>query len=134
MTDSIRYQARAPPFIFVLFTQSRRKWEEAIMAQYKRIPYELVEHTEIARKSYLEYERSKDMPGEAEAEAGWITERERLYAVLNRLTPKQRQIYIMIVGYELSEYEIAERLNVTQQAVSYNYKLACRKIQKILGK
>lgn len=104
------------------------------MAQYKRIPYEMVEHTEIARKSYLDYERGKDIPDEAEIEARWIAERKELYQVLDKLTPRQRQVYIMKDGYGMTENEIAKKLNVTQQTVSYNYRLACKKIQKILGK
>lgn len=38
------------------------------MAQYKRIPYEMVEHTEISHKSYVDFERGKDTHGEAETE------------------------------------------------------------------
>ena len=104
------------------------------MAQYKRIPYETVEHTEIARKSYLDYERGKDDPDETETEAGWVAKRKSLYQILDKLTLRQRQVYIMKIGYGLAEKEIAEKLKVTQQAVSFHYKLACRKIQKTLGK
>lgn len=100
------------------------------MAQYKCIPYEFVEHTELARKSYLEYERGMGAPDEAEVEAEWVAERKKLHQALDKLTSRQRQVYIMKAGYGLEEQEIAKKLNITQQAVSDRYRRAENKLQQ----
>ena len=47
------------------------------MAQYKTIPSELL-GPEIARRSYLDYERGVNTADEATAEAEWIAERKKL--------------------------------------------------------
>lgn len=104
------------------------------MAQYKRIPYQSVEHTEIARKSYQNYERNKDAPDETETEAAWIAKRKVLEQILNKLTYRQRQVYILKVGSGMAEKAIADKLGITQQAVSKIYKAACSNIQKSLVK
>lgn len=104
------------------------------MAQYKCVPYEMVEHTELDRKCYLDYEQTMDSPDEAEIESAWIAQREKLYQVLDKLTPRQREVYILRAGYELSEKEIAKKLDIVQQVVSRHYIAACNKIEKLIVK
>ena len=104
------------------------------MAQYKRIPYEMVEHTEIARKNYLEYERGKDAPDEAEVEAGWISKRKMLRDALDALTPRQREVFVLKTAYLLTEVEIACWLNIAQQVVSRHYRKAQVKLKKFAVK
>lgn len=103
------------------------------MAQYKRIPYEMVEHTELAEKSYLDYERGKDAPDEAETEAEWIEKRKKLRVALNSLTSRQREVYVLKVAYRLTEAQIADRLNVSQSAVSQHYQAAQARLKKTIG-
>jgi len=121
-------------FIFVLFAPGRRKQEEKEMAQYKRILYETVENTEVARKSYLEYERSRDLPDEAEAEAGWHNTRKSLYEALARLSSRQRKILAMIAVDGLTETEAAQKLGLNQSTVSRHYHAARKKMLKIMNK
>jgi len=122
---------RSPPFLrFRLLPPNRRKQEESEMAQYKRIPLEFVEHTELAEKSWKEYNHGIDEPDEAVIESGWIAERKRLYNALDKLTSRQRQIYIMKEGYGLSEKIISEKLGLTQQAVSDRYIRAEKRLRQ----
>ena len=104
------------------------------MAQYNTVPLEFVEHTELARKSYLDYERDRDAPDDAEIEAGWNTDRIKLKHALDQLTPKQREVFILRVGYQMSEVEIADRLNISQQAVSMHYRRTQKKLEKLTVK
>ena len=104
------------------------------MAEYKRIPYKLVEHTEIARKCYLTYERNQDLPDKAETEAGWIADLKKLRWALDQLTQRQREIYIMKVGHRMKEDKIASRLHISQAAVSQGYSAAKKKLAKTIGK
>jgi RNA polymerase sigma factor (sigma-70 family) len=100
--------------------------------EYKRIPLETVEHTEIARDRYLEFQRSMDAPDEVEIEAKWLSQRRQLNTLLKKLTPHQRKAYILRVGYELKEDQIAERLHISQAAVSKHLKAANKKLQNAL--
>jgi RNA polymerase sigma factor (sigma-70 family) len=100
--------------------------------EYKRIPLETVEHTEIARDRYLEFQRSMEAPDEAEIETEWLSQRRQLSTLLKKLTPRQRKVYILRVGYELKEDQIAERLHISQSTVSRHLKAADMKIQKEL--
>ncbi|MDL2232190.1 sigma-70 family RNA polymerase sigma factor [Ruminococcaceae bacterium OttesenSCG-928-L11] len=100
--------------------------------EYKRVPFSSVEHTEIARNRYLEFQRSKDAPDEAQIEAEWLKQHRRLRAVLDKLTPRQQQVYILRIGYEMKEDAIAERLHISQSTVSRHLKFANKKIQKVL--
>ena len=100
------------------------------MAQYKRIPYEMVEHTELARKSYQDYECGKNVPDEAVIEAETLEQRAKLRQALEKLTPRQREVYVLKVGYQLSEAKIAHRLHISQTGVSYHFKMAEKKLQK----
>ena len=104
------------------------------MAQYKRIPFETVEHTELARKNCRDYEHSMAAPDEAEVEAGWIARRKMLRKALDTLTPRQRAIYIMRVGYNMAEKSIAERLHIGQSVVSRHLKAADKKLRKFAVK
>jgi RNA polymerase sigma factor (sigma-70 family) len=88
------------------------------MAQYKTANFEALENTELARKSYLEYERGKDDPDEAEVEADWKARRKKLRSALLVLTPRQREVFVLKIANQMTEAQIACRLNITQQAVS----------------
>ena len=100
------------------------------MAQYKTIPSELL-GPEIARKSYLDYERGANTTDEATTEAEWIAERKKLYEALEILTPRQREVFVLKVGHRMSEGEIAKRLKISQSAVSQFYSAARKKMDKL---
>lgn len=118
---------------FVFAHPNLTKMEDRIMAEYKRIPLETVEHTEVAHNRYLDFQRSKDAPDEVEVEAEWLLRRRRLYDLLDRLTPRQRQVYILRLGYGMKEDKIAEQLHISQSTVSRHLKLSDKKIQKVLA-
>ena len=99
------------------------------MAQYKCVPFGKVEYTELARNSYLEYERSKDDPDEAEIETAWTAKRKMLRDALNTLTPRQREVYVLKIGYQLTEAEISRKLHIDQSGVSRHLKAAERKLR-----
>ena len=99
------------------------------MAQYKTIPSELI-RSEIARRSYLDYERGKDEPEETEVEADWIAQRKKLRQALSVLTSRQRAVYVLLVGQRLSEQEIAAKLHISQQAVCDRYRRAEKKLRQ----
>ena len=99
------------------------------MAQYKTIPSELLGQ-EIARKSYLDYERGANATDEATVESEWIAERKKLYEALAILTPRQREVFVLKVGHRMSEGEIAKRLKISQSAVSQFYNAARKKLDK----
>jgi len=103
------------------------------MAQYKRIPFEMVEHTELARKNYIEYERGKDVPDEAEVEAEWITKRKMLRDALDTLTPRQREILILIAVRGLTEREAAGIFGLNQSTIFRHYRAAKKKMADLMG-
>jgi len=104
------------------------------MAQYKTIPLEFVEHTELAWKSYWDYERSSKAPNDAEVESDWIDKRKLLLTALVELTPRQREVFILKIGYMLTEAEIALKLNIRQQVVSRHFQKAEAKLVKLTVK
>lgn len=100
------------------------------MAQYKTIPLDSVENSEIEKESYLYYERGKDAPDEIEVENAWIAKRELLRKALGILTPRQREVFILRTVYQLTEAEIASKLNIAQQIASRHYLKAQEKLAK----
>ncbi len=104
------------------------------MAQYNTVPYERLEHTVIARKAYQEFERADAAPDEAEAEAEWINDKKRLGEALATLTPKQREVYVLKAGHLLTEAQIAERLGISQSAVSQFFNSAKKRLEKFAVK
>ena len=104
------------------------------MAEYKRIPYELVENTELARKNYIDYERQKDAPNEAEIEAQWNADLMRLNSVLNQLTTRQREVYVLIEGYQFTQRAVAEKLGIAQSTVNQTYHAAKKKTSNLVVK
>lgn len=104
------------------------------MAQYKTVPYEQLEHTAIARKAYLEYLRTEAAPDEDEAERTWVSDRKRLREALAMLTPRQREVYVLKAGHLLTEAQIAERLGISQSAVSQFFNSAKKRLEKFAVK
>jgi len=94
----------------------------------------MVEHTEIARKNYLEYERGKDAPDEAEVEAGWIAKRKMLHDALDSLTPRQREILILIAVRGLTEREAAGILGLNQSTIFRHYHAAKKRMADLMNK
>jgi len=104
------------------------------MAQYKSIPIEFVEYTEIARKCYRNYERDIDAPNEAQIETEWTAKRKLLSDALDVLTPRQREVFILKAGYQMTEVQIADRLGISQAAVCKLYQRAQRRLDKFIEK
>ena len=102
------------------------------MAQYKTVPWDSLEHTEIARLCYLRYERGVDQPDEAEIENDWRSTREALKLALDSLTAKQREIVILIAVRGMTEVEAAKKLSLNQSTVSRQYVAAIQKMRVIL--
>ncbi len=100
------------------------------MAQYKTVPWDSLEHTEIARQSYLSYERGKDSPDEVAIEADWIAKKELLRAALDILSPRQREVFILRTVHQKTEAEIANILKIAQQVVSRRYRKAQEKLER----
>jgi RNA polymerase sigma factor (sigma-70 family) len=96
----------------------------------RQVPFDEQTHAEIARKQYLEYEYNQNNPDAAEDEAARHVWLRRLKKALDVLTPRQRKVYILLVGYGLSETAIAEMLNISQQAVAERYKRAEKKLRQ----
>ena len=94
-----------------------------------KIPFDEQEYVGITRKQYLEYEHSQNNSDEIEDEAIRIVWLKKLKQALDVLTPRQREVYVLIVGYKLSEAAIAAKLKISQQAVSDRYKRAEKKLQ-----
>ncbi len=103
------------------------------LAQYNTVLYERLEHTAIARKAYREFERA-DALDEAEAEAEWIRDKKRLGDALATLTPRQREVYVLKAGHLLTEAQIAERLGISQSAVSQFFNSAKKRLEKFAVK
>ncbi len=100
------------------------------MAQYKTVHFDTLEHTELARQSYLNFERDKDALDEAAVEVAWLHDKEKLRRALNILTPRQREVFILTVAHRLTETQIAKRLGITQQVVSSHFRRARKKLSK----
>lgn len=96
----------------------------------REIPFDEPARAEIARRQYLKHEHSLHNPSDTEEEALWIARLEDLKKALDALTPLQRSVYVLMVGYRLSEAEIAEKLKISQQAVSERYRRAEKKLQR----
>ncbi len=95
-----------------------------------KIPFDEQEYAEIARRQYQEHEYSQNNPDEAEDEATRIEWRRKLKAALSILTPRQREVYILIVGYRQTEKKIAAKLKISQQAVCDRYRRAEKKLRQ----
>ena len=104
------------------------------MAQYKTIPIDFVEHTELARQSYLNYERCKAAHNDDETETSWLAQLRKLHDALDKLSHRQREVLVLIAIERLSEPEVAAKLGLNQSTVSRHYRVARSKMAKLLAK
>lgn len=80
----------------------------------------------INEKSSLEYEKLWDCSLEE------IFEDCRLHRAISKLTSKQKRILSQIYLSELSEKEIADKLNLSQQAVSKVHRTALKRLKEVV--
>lgn len=100
--------------------------------QYNHSPLEPIRNTQVARQLLNEYYQNIDEPTDREVEEEYLAKLEKAHRMLQQLTPRQREVFLLRVVGGLRQKEIAKRLKIKQQVVSVHYRKAVKSLKKML--